>query len=89
MAGGLGVEGVLPLERQAGVDGMALRAAVPRLRMVGHFDKMVMPHGEAAMRAEFERLLPVMKRRVHPQRGSPDAAGGLAGAVPLLPAPAE
>ena len=56
-----GVEGVLPLERQAGVDGMALRDQFPDLRMVGHFDKMVMKHGEAAMRAEFERLVPLMK----------------------------
>jgi uroporphyrinogen-III decarboxylase len=55
-----GIEGVLPLERQAGVDGMALREMFPKLRMVGHYDKMVMPHGEAAMRAEFERLLPLM-----------------------------
>ncbi len=55
------VEGVLPLERQAGVDGMKLRAAFPRLRMVGHFDKMVMPRGEAAMRGEFERLAPLMR----------------------------
>jgi uroporphyrinogen-III decarboxylase len=29
--------------------------------MIGHYDKMVMPHGEAAMRAEFERLLPAMR----------------------------
>ncbi len=58
----LGVDGVLPLERQAGVDGMALREQFPRLRMVGHFDKMTMNRGEAAMRAEFERLLPLMKR---------------------------
>jgi hypothetical protein len=29
--------------------------------MVGHYDKMVMPHGEDAMRAEFERLVPLMK----------------------------
>ena len=29
--------------------------------MVGHFDKMVMNKGEAAMRAEFERLLPLMR----------------------------
>ncbi|HAK94679.1 MAG TPA: hypothetical protein DCM87_06670 [Planctomycetes bacterium] len=57
----VGVEGVLPLERQAGVDGMKLRAAFPRLRMVGHFDKMVMPRGETAMRGEFERLLPLMR----------------------------
>ncbi|CAG0965832.1 hypothetical protein GPROT1_01175 [Gammaproteobacteria bacterium] len=56
-----GIEGVLPLERQAGVDGMSLRAQFPDLRMIGHYDKMVMPHGEEAMRAEFERLLPLMK----------------------------
>ncbi|NPV45924.1 MAG: hypothetical protein HPY69_03110 [Armatimonadetes bacterium] len=58
---GVGIQGVLPLERQAGVDGNALRAAFPDFRMVGHFDKMTMPHGEAAMREEFERLLPLMR----------------------------
>ena len=57
----LGVAGVLPLERQAGVDGMRLREQFPRLLMVGHFDKMTMNRGEAAMRAEFERLAPLMK----------------------------
>jgi Uroporphyrinogen decarboxylase (URO-D) len=57
----VGVNGVLPLERQAGVDGMRLRERYPRLRMVGHFDKMTMNKGEAAMRAEFERLVPLMK----------------------------
>ena len=56
-----GVDGVLPLERQAGVDGMALRRQFPQLRMVGHFDKMVMNRGESAVRAEFERLLPLMR----------------------------
>jgi hypothetical protein len=58
----VGVNGVLPLERQAGVDGMRLRERYPRLRMVGHFDKMTMNEGEAAMRAEFERLVPLMKK---------------------------
>ena len=29
--------------------------------MVGHFDKMTMNRGEAAMRTEFERLVPLMK----------------------------
>ena len=57
----LGVQGVLPLERQAGVNGFKLRQQFPDLLMVGHFDKMTMPHGEAAMRAEFERLVPLMK----------------------------
>ncbi|MCX6971108.1 MAG: hypothetical protein NTV93_13290 [Verrucomicrobia bacterium] len=56
-----GVAGVLPLERQAGVDGMKLREAFPGLRMVGHFNKMVMNCGEDAVRAEFERLRPLVK----------------------------
>jgi hypothetical protein len=57
----VGVHGVLPLERQAGVDGLKLRQQFPELRMVGHFNKLVMHCGEAAMRAEFERLAPLMK----------------------------
>lgn len=57
----LGIDGVLPLERQAGVDAMQLRRRFPRLLMVGHFDKMTMNRGESAMRAEFERLVPIMK----------------------------
>jgi uroporphyrinogen decarboxylase-like protein len=56
-----GIEGVLPLERQAGVDGMRLRDRFPHWRMIGHFDKMVMTRGEPALRAEFERLLPLMR----------------------------
>ena len=56
-----GIHGVLPLERQAGVDGMKLREAFPTLRMIGHYDKMVMNKGEAANRGEFERLVPLMK----------------------------
>ena len=57
----LGIHGVLPLERQAGVDGMNLRQTFPTLRMIGHFDKMVMPRGEAVMRAEFDRLTALAK----------------------------
>ncbi len=58
----LGVHGVLPLERQAGVDGMNLRNTYPEVLLVGHFDKMTMNRDEAAMRTEFERLGPLMKR---------------------------
>jgi hypothetical protein len=54
-----GIQGVLPLERQAGVDIARLRWEHPRMRFIGHFDKMTMWQGEAAMRAEFERLLTV------------------------------
>ena len=54
----VGLRGILPLERQAGVDISLLRRDHPRMCFVGHFDKMTMNKGEPAMRAEFERLLP-------------------------------
>jgi len=53
-----GLDGILPLERQSGVDVAAIRAAHRRMRLLGCFDKMTMTRGEAAMRAEFERLVP-------------------------------
>lgn len=56
-----GIEGILPLERQAGVDVNNIRRNYPQFKMIGAFDKMVMNRGEEAMRAEFERLFPVMK----------------------------
>jgi len=57
-----GLDGILPLERQSGVDIAVLRRNHPRMRFIGHYDKMVMHKGEAAIRAEFERLLPVAAR---------------------------
>ena len=56
-----GMHGVLPLERQAGVDGMRLRESFPTLGMIGHYNKMVMNQGEDAIRREFDRLVPLMK----------------------------
>ena len=58
----VGVEGILPLERMAGVDVAVIRARHPRLRMLGAFDKTVMKHGPDAMRQEFERLLPTLQK---------------------------
>ena len=55
------IDGIYPLERQAGVDVAEIRKQYPRLILMGAYDKLVMSKGEAAMRAEFERLLPVMK----------------------------
>jgi hypothetical protein len=57
-----GVEGMLPLERQAGVDVKILREKYPDMVWIGAFDKMVMNHGEAAVRAEFERLMPTARQ---------------------------
>ena len=57
-----GIEGALPLERQAGVDVARMRDMFPDFKIIGAYDKMVMKHGEEAMRREWERLLPVMKK---------------------------
>lgn len=57
-----GVDGFLPLQRQTGTDIAALRQVHSRPIYIGAFDKMTMHCGEAAMRAEFERLLPVARR---------------------------
>jgi len=56
-----GIDGVTPLERQAGVDVNQIRLDHPDLLMLGGFDKMTMSRGEEAMREEFERLIPIMK----------------------------
>lgn len=57
-----GIDAILPLERQAGVDLQAIRETHPRFRCIGHFDKLVMHLGEEAMRCEFERLLPIARQ---------------------------
>jgi len=57
-----GIEGLLPFERQSGVDVARVRANHPRFCMIGAFDKMTMPRGKDAMREEWERLLPVMRQ---------------------------
>jgi len=57
-----GIEGILPLERQAGVDINILRENHPKMKFIGHFDKMTMNRGEKAIRAEFERLLPTARK---------------------------
>ena len=56
-----GIEGILPLERMAGVDVNRIREKHPELIMIGGYDKTVMHKGEAAIRAEFERILPAIR----------------------------
>ncbi len=58
----VGADGMFPLERQAGVDVSTYLDKQPQMTFLGHFDKMCMKHGEDAMRAEFERILPSMLR---------------------------
>ena len=59
---GAGVEGILPLERQAGVVLERIRAAWPDFLLLGGFDKMCMFKGKEAIEAEFERMLPVIRK---------------------------
>jgi len=57
----VGFEGLLPLERMAGVDIHRIRNEFPRFKMIGGFDKTVMHRGPAALEREFERIRPVMQ----------------------------
>lgn len=56
-----GVDGIFPLERQAGVDVAELRRQYPKLLMMGGFDKMCMFKGKKAIQAEIDRLRPVVE----------------------------
>ena len=57
-----GIDGMFPLERQAGVDVSLYIRKQPQLTYLGHFDKMCMKFGEEAMEREFERLLPSARK---------------------------
>ena len=57
-----GVEGALPLERQAGVNIRQLQEDYPEFFWIGGYDKMALLKGKDAIDAEFERLLPAIKR---------------------------
>ena len=56
-----GIDGVYPLEYQAGVDIVKIRGEYSEFIMLGGYDKMAMNKGEEAIRNEFERILPVMR----------------------------
>lgn len=58
----VGADGMFPLEKKAGTDVSVYIEKQPQMTFLGHFDKMCMHLGEDAMRAEFERLLPSMRR---------------------------
>jgi len=57
-----GIDGVSPLERQAGVDVDKLTQEYPNFLFLGGFDKLVIKNGETAMKTEFERLRPAIQR---------------------------
>lgn len=57
-----GIDGILPLEGQSGVDVAKIRALYPNFLMIGSFDKMCMFHTPNEIRTECERLLPTLRK---------------------------
>lgn len=57
----IGLQGIVPLERLAGVDINRTRKNHSQWCMLGGFDKTVKHLGEDTIRREFERILPVIK----------------------------
>ncbi len=56
----LGLDGMSPMERRAGVDVNRIRRQYPEFVMSGGFDKTVIDKGENALRAEFDRIKPAV-----------------------------
>jgi uroporphyrinogen decarboxylase len=59
LAGGINV--MFPVEVNGGSDPVAMRRRWPGLRMQGGFCKMRLAEGRTAIRAEFERLQPMVR----------------------------
>lgn len=57
-----GIEGILPLERQAGVDVGALQRQYPEFLWLGGFDKMCLLVDQAAIDVEIARITPMLRR---------------------------
>lgn len=57
-----GIEGALPLEKQAGVDIGLLRARYPDFLLMGGFDNTCILDGKEAIDAEFARLAPTIRK---------------------------
>ena len=57
-----GVDGFLPMDVNAGMDIVAVRKQFPPLKFIGGFNKLMIEEGPAAIDAEFERILPVVRQ---------------------------
>ncbi len=57
-----GIDGVLPVDVNAGVDIVKVREAYPKLKFWGGFDKLALVSDTDAIEAEFRRLMPVIRQ---------------------------
>ena len=56
-----GVDGFLPMDVNAGMDIVAVRAQFPTLKFIGGFNKLEIAKGREAIDKEFARILPVIR----------------------------
>lgn len=59
---GVGVDGFLPMDVNAGMDIVAVRQEFPRLQFIGGFNKLCIADGKAAIDRELDRLAPVIRQ---------------------------
>ncbi len=57
-----GVEGFVPMDVNAGMDIVKVRAQYPKLKFIGGYNKLEIAKGEAAIEREFERIMPVIRQ---------------------------
>ncbi len=57
-----GLDGVLPVDVNAGVDIVKVREAYPNLKFMGGFNKLCIVEGKEAIDAELRRLTPVIRQ---------------------------
>lgn len=57
-----GIDGVLPVDVNAGVDIIEVRRQYPTLKFFGGFNKLCITEGKEAIEEELERLTPVIKQ---------------------------
>ncbi len=57
-----GIDGVLPVDVNAGVDIVEVRRQYPTLKFFGGFNKLCITEGKEAIEEELERLTPVIKQ---------------------------
>ena len=57
-----GIDGFLPMDVNAGMDIVAVRKQFPTLKFIGGYNKLCIADGPAAIDAEFERILPVVRQ---------------------------
>mgnify|MGYP002566491636 CR=1 FL=1 len=79
-----GIDGILPLERQSGVDVAKIRDLYPDFLMIGSFDKMCMFHTPADPRGAGAPAANDPQRQIPAGDGSSDAPGHAAGKLPRL-----